>query len=61
VTAVDTSVIVPSLAHWHEAHDAARRSAQGASVPAHALLESYSVLSRKDLRGPSSTEPNAPM
>ena len=46
MTALDTSVVVPALAGWHEAHDQTRRRAAGASVPAHVLLESYSVLTR---------------
>ena len=44
--ALDTSVVVPALCGWHEAHPAARVAAAGASIPAHALLESYSVLTR---------------
>jgi predicted nucleic acid-binding protein len=46
VTAIDTSVAVAALTAWHESHDAARRAAVGASIPAHARLEVYSVLTR---------------
>lgn len=45
--AVDTSVVVAAFASWHEAH---RASAQlldrRPRLPAHALIESYSVLTR---------------
>jgi len=45
--AVDTSVVVAAFASWHEAH---RTSAQlldrRPQVPAHVLIESYSVLTR---------------
>lgn len=44
--ALDTSVVVAALLGWHEAHESARRAAGGAVIPAHALLESYSVLTR---------------
>jgi predicted nucleic acid-binding protein len=44
--AVDTSVAVPALLGWHTAHSAARRAARGAAIPAHALVETYSVLTR---------------
>lgn len=46
MTAVDTSVSVPALLTWHEHHDSCRVAADGARIPAHALLESYSVLTR---------------
>ncbi|MFO7572828.1 MAG: PIN domain-containing protein [Gaiellaceae bacterium] len=46
MTAVDTSVAVAALAGWHEAHEQARRTAAGAAIPAHARLETYSVLTR---------------
>lgn len=44
----DTSVLVPAILSWHEHHEAARRAVLGEvqHVPAHALLESYSVLTR---------------
>jgi len=47
VIAVDTSVVVAGFASWHEGH----RSASGAlarkpRVPAHVLVEAYSVLTR---------------
>lgn len=51
-TAVDTSVLVAALLAWHEAHDIAREALDealtaGALVlPVHALLETYSVLTR---------------
>lgn len=46
MTAVDTSVCVPALVEWHEHHDTCRRAAREAHVPAHVLLETYSVLTR---------------
>lgn len=46
MTAVDTSVVVPALLSWHEHHDRCRAAAVGASIPAHALLEAYSVMTR---------------
>jgi predicted nucleic acid-binding protein len=46
VTAVDTSVAVAALASWHEAHESARRAAANALIPAHARIETYSVLTR---------------
>ena len=52
-TALDSSVVVAALASWHERHDAALAALQealasdaGAIVPRHALVESYSVLTR---------------
>lgn len=44
--ALDTSVVVAALLSWHEGHESARRAASGGAIPAHALLESYSVLTR---------------
>ena len=44
--ALDTSVVVPTLLGWHEAHESSREAARGAAIPAHALVESYSVLTR---------------
>ena len=44
--ALDTSVVVAALLGCHEAHEAARQAARGGAIPAHALLESYSVLTR---------------
>lgn len=44
--AVDTSVAVAALASWHEAHRSSRRAAAGAVIPAHARIETYSVLTR---------------
>jgi predicted nucleic acid-binding protein len=47
VTAVDTSLVVALFASWHEAHEIARQSVPAeALLPAHVLLESYSVLTR---------------
>lgn len=43
---VDTSLAVPALVTWHVASDTARQVAQGAHIPAHARLETYSVLTR---------------
>lgn len=56
MTAVDTSVAVAALAGWHEAHEKARRVASGSLIPAHARLETYSVLSR--LPPPHRLHPN---
>lgn len=44
--ALDTSVVVAALLGWHEAHEQARRAARGGGIPAHALVESYAVLTR---------------
>lgn len=45
--AIDTSLVVALFASWHEAHDAARAAVPDeAYLPAHVLLESYSVLTR---------------
>ena len=52
VTALDTSVIVAGLLSWHRDHEAASRAIGGVItdgqvvVPAHALLEAYSVMTR---------------
>lgn len=46
MTAIDTSICVPALLADHPDHEACRRLASGASIPAHALVESYSVLTR---------------
>jgi predicted nucleic acid-binding protein len=47
VTAVDTSVVVAGFAAWHEAHaPAARALARKPRIPAHVLVESFSVLTR---------------
>lgn len=37
---------VAALASWHESHSEARTRAGGAQIPAHARLETYSVLTR---------------
>lgn len=44
--AVDTSVAVPALLPWHEAHVQCHQRVVGASVAAHVLVETYSVLTR---------------
>jgi predicted nucleic acid-binding protein len=46
LSAIDTSVAVPALLSWHENHDACRSAARGARIPAHAVVETYSVLTR---------------
>jgi predicted nucleic acid-binding protein len=47
VIAVDTSVVVAGFASWHEGHGpAAAILAKGPRVPAHVLVETYSVLTR---------------
>lgn len=44
----DTSVLVPALTTWHPAHEDSRAAVaeSGTAVPAHVLLECYSVLTR---------------
>lgn len=43
--AVDSSVAIAAFGPWHDLHDAARAVLDsGAAIPAHALLETYSVL-----------------
>lgn len=45
--ACDTSMLVAALLPWHEAHDASRATlARVTHLPAHVLLETYSVLTR---------------
>lgn len=45
--AVDTSVVVAAFASWHEGHATATAALRRAPrVPAHALIETYSVLTR---------------
>jgi len=45
--AVDTSVVVAGFASWHEAHHAAATAlARRPRVPAHVLVEAFSVLTR---------------
>jgi predicted nucleic acid-binding protein len=47
VIAVDTSVVVAGFASWHEGHPAAAAAlARRPRVPAHVLVESFSVLTR---------------
>ena len=45
--AVDTSVVVAGFASWHEGHRVAMAAlARAPRVPAHVLIETYSVLTR---------------
>ena len=46
--ACDTSVLLPSLLSWHQAHTrcAFALAQQDFAVPAHVLLETFSVLTR---------------
>ena len=45
--AVDTSVVVAAFASWHEGHASAVATlARHPRVPAHVLIETYSVLTR---------------
>lgn len=45
--AIDTSVLVPAFASWHEGHrSAAAVLERKPRVPAHVLVEAYSVLTR---------------
>ena len=45
--AVDTSVAIAALSPWHDRHaDAADVCREDAALPAHALLECYSTLTR---------------
>ena len=45
--AVDTSVAIAALSPWHERHrDAAAVCGDEAAIPAHAVLEAYSTLTR---------------
>lgn len=45
--AIDTSLVVALFASWHEAHDSAREAVPAeVHLPAHVLLESFSVLTR---------------
>lgn len=44
---LDTSVVVAAFASWHEAHDeAAALLARDPRLPAHVIVETYSVLTR---------------
>lgn len=53
----DTSVVVPSLLKWHELHARATSALKGVRcLPAHALVESFAVLSR--LPPPRSLRPS---
>ncbi|MDN5896800.1 MAG: hypothetical protein L0H93_22615, partial [Nocardioides sp.] len=43
----DTSVLVPALISWHPEHEQCRHVVAGVDrLPAHVLLETYSVLTR---------------
>lgn len=43
--AVDSSVAIAAFGEWHELNEAARSILdEGAAIPAHAMLETYSVL-----------------
>jgi predicted nucleic acid-binding protein len=45
--AVDTSIVIAGFASWHEGHSAASAVlARKPRLPAHVLVESYSVLTR---------------
>ncbi len=45
--ALDTSVVVAAFATWHEGHASARAAlARGPRLPAHVLVEAFSVLTR---------------
>jgi predicted nucleic acid-binding protein len=47
VVAIDSSVAVAAFAPWHEQHEPAHELvAEGPSIPAHAVLETHSVLTR---------------
>lgn len=47
MNAVDSSVAIPAYATWHPAHERARAIVEaGVSIPAHAALETYSVVTR---------------
>jgi len=47
VIAVDTSLVVAGFASWHEGHQSAAGAlARKPRVPAHVLIEAYSVLTR---------------
>jgi toxin FitB len=50
IVTADTSVIVPSLLQWHERYERAVVALRDVShIPAHALAESFSVLTRLPL------------
>ncbi|MGI8411485.1 MAG: PIN domain-containing protein [Solirubrobacteraceae bacterium] len=43
----DTSAVIAALSTWHKQHDAAARALQTVTaLPAHVMLEAYSVLTR---------------
>lgn len=47
MTAVDTSVVVAAFASWHEGHAAAAAAlARRPRIPAHVMVETFSVLTR---------------
>lgn len=47
-TACDTSVLIPALLTWHPAHEACRALLRDdlTHVPAHVLIEAFSVMTR---------------
>ena len=56
--AIDTSVVVAAFASWHEGHrGAATALARKPRIPAHVLIESFSVLTR--LPAPHRSPPEA--
>jgi len=53
----DTSIVVPALLAWHDGHARAAAALKGVRcLPAHALAESFSVLSR--LPAPNGLRPS---
>lgn len=47
MNAVDTSVVVAAFASWHQGHEQATLAlAEGARLPIHVAIETYSVLTR---------------
>lgn len=46
IEALDTSVAIPSLLRWDENHQRCLVASAGAVIPAHALLETYAVITR---------------
>ena len=46
IRALDTSVTVPALLPWHDAHRSCHEASTGAAIAAHVMVETYSVLTR---------------
>lgn len=46
MNAIDSSVALPAIAAWHEAHELCRPAAAAAWIPSQVWLETYSVLTR---------------